>query len=241
MPCIAWKMCWIKIYLHESDTVPWLVNKILSKLADKVFVGFSSSKKYFKNKNIKIVGQLLSNSFFCNKSENKKQISNNKTNMLVIWWSWWAKILINAIKTFLDKWKLTYFNIFIIWWLLNKENIFKNYNNISFYWFISQEKLVKLYKKSDISITRGSATSLAEQDQFDIKKIIVPLPYTWWNHQYYNALEYKKKWDNYLSQKDDDFLEKLEKEINFFIWYKKQKNRYRKEKDGRNIVLKEIL
>jgi UDP-N-acetylglucosamine:LPS N-acetylglucosamine transferase len=43
---------------------------------------------------------------------------------------------------------------------------------------LSQDELIKLYKKADISITRGSATSLAEQDQFDIKKIIVPLPYT---------------------------------------------------------------
>jgi hypothetical protein len=34
---------------------------------------------------------------------------------------------------------------------------------------------------------------LAEQDYFNIKKIIVPLPYTGGNHQYFNGLAYEEK------------------------------------------------
>ena len=128
-----------------------------------------------------------------------------------------------------------------MWWLLNKENIFSGFENVKFYEFLSQDDLIKLYEKADISVTRWSATSLAEQDQFDIKKIIVPLPYTGWNHQYYNALEYEKKWDILLSQLNENFEEKLWKILEKFAWYKKKKWQYRREKDGKKIILKEIL
>jgi len=225
-PSLAWKLCWKKIYLHESDTIPWLVNKLVSKFADKVFLWFEYAKKYIRNKNTEVVWQLLSDKFYKDYEIEK----SDKTNLLVIWWSQWAKIIIEWVKSLLEKWKLKDFEIFVVGGLLNKENILKNFPNVKYFGFLSQDELTKLYKKADISITRWSATSLAEQDQFDIKKIIVPLPYTGWNHQYFNALEYEKKWDIFLSQLDKDFVEKLWNELDKLKWYKKIKWTYRKEK-----------
>jgi len=236
-PSLAWKLFWKNIYLHESDTIPWLVNKLVSKFANKVFLWFYYAKKYIKNKNTEVVWQIISNKFY----EDYNLESNWKTNLLIIWGSQWAKIIIDAIKTLLDKWELQEFNIYIVWWLLNKENIFENYDNVEFYWFLSQDELIELYKKADISITRGSATSLSEQDQFDIKKIIVPLPYTGWNHQYYNALEYEKKWDIFISQMDKDFIKKLWDKLKELKNYKKLKGEYRKNEDTKNEIIKKIF
>jgi UDP-N-acetylglucosamine:LPS N-acetylglucosamine transferase len=59
--------------------------------------------------------------------------------------------------------------------------------------WISQSDLAHLLSDTDIAITRGSATTLAEIDVFGVKKIIIPLPHSAENHQYYNALEYEKK------------------------------------------------
>jgi len=238
-PSLAGKICFRKVYLHESDTIPGLVNKLVSKFADKVFLWFKYAKKYIKNKNIEVVWQILSNKFY---KENFSPNNTQKhTNLLVIWWSQWSKVIIEAVKKLLDKWLLNDFNIYIVWWLLNKENIFKNYKNVKFYWFLSQDELIDLYKIADISITRGSATSLAEQDQFDIKKIIIPLPYTGWNHQYFNALEYEKKWDIFISQLDKDFLDKLSTELNKLKWFKKEKNKYRKNIDNKYRILEKLL
>ena len=212
-PSLAGKICWKKIYLHESDTVPGLVNKLVWKFADRVFLWFLQAKKYFDKDKVLVVGQLLTDKLLDFKDNWKEW----KTNLLLVWGSQWAKILISTIKKLLDKWFLKSFNIFVVWWLLNNKNIFENYENVYFYDFIPQKNLFSLYKKADLSITRGSATSLAEQDYFNIKKIIVPLPFTGWNHQYFNGLAYKKKWDYLLSQQDKDFenqllnlLEKLE-------------------------------
>jgi len=237
-PSLVWKILWKKIYLHESDTIPGLVNKIVSKFADYVFLWFEYSKKYIKNKNIQVIWQIISSNFY-KKLWNYQKKWN--TNLLIIWWSQWAKNIIEWIKYLLDNWKLKEFNIFVVWWLLNNQNIFKNYNNVNFFWFLPQDELIKLYQKTDISITRWSATSLAEQDQFDIKKIIVPLPFTGWNHQYFNAIEYEKKWDILISQLNKNFINKLKATLQKFSNYKKIEGTYRKENDNKQIILNKIL
>lgn len=241
-PALAWKLLFKKIYIHESDTVPWIVNKLISYFSDKAYIWFESAKKYIKSKHIEVVWQILWNKFYKDTIYDK----HNKIRLLVIWWSQWAKIIIDAIKKLLDKWELTEFDIYIIWWTKNNNNMFKNYKNVYFFWFLSQDKLIDIYQKVDISITRWSATSLAEQDQFDIKKIIIPLPYTWWNHQYYNAIEYEKKWDTFISQLDKHFIEKISDELKKYRKIKKEsikKTRwiYRQTKDGKKIILDEIL
>lgn len=236
-PSLAGKILFKKIYVHESDTIPGLVNKLVSYFSNKTYLWFESTKKFIKTKNIEVVWQILWNKFYEDIEYNKDE----KTRLLVIWWSQWAKTIIDAVKTLLDKWNLKEFEIYVIWWTKNNNNVFKNYKNVHFFWFLNQDELIEIYKKVDISITRWSATSLAEQDQFDIKKIIVPLPYTWWNHQYYNALEYKKKWDFFISQLDKNFIKKLSDKLETLKNYKKQKWTYRKEKDWKKIILKEIL
>ena len=205
-PSLAGKICWKKVYLHESDTVPGLVNKLVGKFADKVFLWFSQAEKYFNKDKTLVVGQLLTDKLkFFNKNWKKW-----KTNLLVVGGSQWAKVLIQAVKNLLDKWVLKNFNVYVVGGLLNKKNIFKDYENVKFYQFIPQEELFKLYQLADLSITRGSATSLAEQEYFNIRKIIVPLPFTGGNHQYFNWIIYQKRWDYLLFQQDKNFEEKLE-------------------------------
>ena len=70
---------------------------------------------------------------------------------------------------------------------------FENMKDIQAFEWISQESIASLLEDTDIAITRGSATTLAEIDIFGVRKIIVPLPYSAENHQYWNAREYAKK------------------------------------------------
>ena len=245
-PSLAGKICGKKVFLHESDTIPGLVNKIVGKFADKIFLWFKQAEKFFDNKKTIIVWQILSvgcqDDTFDDKSrwyldDSKKhnikvstvsKLTNydwlnlsEKTNLLVIGGSQGAKILIHTVKSLLDEWKLKDFNIFIVGGLLNQDNLFEEFSNVKFYPFIPQEKLFQLYQLADVSITRWSATSLAEQDYFNIKKIIVPLPYTGGNHQYFNGLAYEEKWDILLNQQDKDFKEKLLAILEKFKWRKK--------------------
>jgi UDP-N-acetylglucosamine--N-acetylmuramyl-(pentapeptide) pyrophosphoryl-undecaprenol N-acetylglucosamine transferase len=70
---------------------------------------------------------------------------------------------------------------------------FQTMGNMQALDWISQEDIAHLLENTDLAITRGSATTLAEIDVFGVKKIIIPLPYSADNHQYYNAREYEKR------------------------------------------------
>ncbi|MDO8669621.1 MAG: UDP-N-acetylglucosamine--N-acetylmuramyl-(pentapeptide) pyrophosphoryl-undecaprenol N-acetylglucosamine transferase, partial [Candidatus Buchananbacteria bacterium] len=42
------KLLFIPLFIHESDSIPGLANRILGKMAKTVFISFNSSEKYFK-------------------------------------------------------------------------------------------------------------------------------------------------------------------------------------------------
>ena len=42
----------IPIYLHESDSIPGLANRIVAKFATGIFSAFPEADKYFKSKKI---------------------------------------------------------------------------------------------------------------------------------------------------------------------------------------------
>ena len=77
--------------------------------------------------------------------------------------------------------------------------------------WISQSDIAHLIRDTDLAITRGSATTLAELTVFGTrpKLIIIPLPYSANNHQYYNALEYEKIGHTVLEQKNLNQLTKI--------------------------------
>lgn len=68
--------------------------------------------------------------------------------------------------------------------------------------WISQDDIAYLLQDTDIAITRGSATTLAEIEVFGVRKIIIPLPHAADNHQYWNAKDYEKNGDTLLEQKN---------------------------------------
>ncbi len=95
--------------------------------------------------------------------------------------------------------------------------------------WISQEDLATLIPDTDIAITRGSATTLAELTAFRSDKIprfqrsntpiliIIPLPYSADNHQYWNAKEYEKTGDILLDQNNLNQLPEILKELCYKI------------------------
>ena len=66
--------------------------------------------------------------------------------------------------------------------------------------------------RSDIAITRAGTTSLAEQDLFDLKLIMVPIPRT--HDQFANAKRYVEQRDGILLDQDSpDFKANLLAEL----------------------------
>lgn len=187
--CFAAVILRRNIYLHESDTVIWLSNKIISVFATKIFYTFPNNKIDWK-KHI-IVWQILNPELIEN-IHNINVSENTRLNVLVIWWTQGSKnIYMNLIKALPD---LRDIKFHVILWEKNLqfENDFKDFSNVTTYDFLTQKEMWEKLKTIDIAITRWWSTSLWELYYFWIHSIIVPLSLSAWNHQEENAKFFHK-------------------------------------------------
>ncbi len=213
----AWTLG-IPLYIHESDTIPGRSSRILGKFASKIFLGFESAKQYFDEEKCEWVWQILSGIFSQKESQNHAIPQSlfwktEKPHIIVICWSQWAKSIFEAIiRNF--NWIHEYEWIIALGklneWM--KDAIEKIKDTQALPW-ISQEDIAYILQDTDIAITRGSATTLAEIEIFGVRKIIIPLPYSADNHQYWNAKEYEKNGDILLEQKNLKDLPEIIKKL----------------------------
>ena len=209
----------IPLYIHESDTIPGRSNRTLWRFAKKIFLGFEDAKKYFNTEKCEVVGQILDPIFSNHPTtvttyENTVIWKTDKPHILVICGSQWAKSIFDAIiNQFKDD--TTYEWIVALWKLnTNMQSAFADIQNCQAISWISQENIAHLIQDTDVAISRWSATTLAEltsNNENIPKLIIVPLPYSAGNHQYYNAIEYEKIWHILLEQ---DKIKELKNTIN---------------------------
>ena len=214
-----------KIIVHESDTHSWLVNKIASKFAWTTFTWFDNVLPKAKT-----VGQILSEEIIIDEKEAKMfikqypELDQNKSWILVVWWSQGSQRLYQSIIKALesDKTLQTDVHFLVVLGLLNKDlrPQFERFPNVVCFDFVTQKEMGMLCYYCDIAITRAGTTSLAEQKLYDMKLFIVPI--AWTHDQYDNANRYQ---DNYgdilIDQKDEWFLNRLILEIKRHKEFKK--------------------
>lgn len=203
----AAKLLGKKIIVHESDVHPWLVNRIAGKFAAKNFSGFP-----WVLPKAQVVGQILSEDLL--PAENSPLSWDKKqTQVLVMWGSQGSKNLYEALaKVLKGSPELTKMHFTIILGKLNQDlaQLFSDLPNVGTLAFVSQKEIGHLYLQSDIAITRAGTTSLAEQELFDLKLLMIPIPRT--HDQLDNAKRYVEHKNWILIQQDDpDFLDQLKK------------------------------
>lgn len=209
----------IPLYIHESDTIPGRSNRTLWRFTKKIFLGFENAKKYFNTEKCEVVGQILDPIFSSHPTiitthKNTVIWKTDKPHILVICGSQWAKSIFDTIiNQFKDN--TTYEWIVALWKLnTNMQSAFADIQNCQAISWISQENIAHLIQDTDVAISRWSATTLAEltsNNENIPKLIIIPLPYSAGNHQYYNAIEYEKIWHILLEQ---DNIKELKNTIN---------------------------
>lgn len=187
--CIAAKILGKDIYIHESDVVGGLANKMIAKLATKVFYTFKNDEYASKEKYIH-TGQIVNEKLLLS-LWNADVPNNPRLRVLVIAWSQWSTTIFENLIPILPDLKHVDFDI-ILW---DKNLHFKeklnNFTNTKVYNFVDQTRLGMLYKNCDIAITRAWATALWELYYFGIHSIIIPITQAW-GHQIYNAEYFKK-------------------------------------------------
>lgn len=223
----------LNLIVHESDVHPWLVNRIASRYASKVFTGFDNVLPPSIT-----VGQILSDDIIPLTKGDKGSSTKQKTNatpiashlikegyptVFVMWGSQGSRTLYETFAHLLQT-NPTIATSFIFFISLGKRNehlksLFPQ-KNVHTFDFLTQQEMGELYQISDICLARGGTTSLAEQKLFNIKSLIVPIPRT--HDQMDNAKRFVHHHDDLLlDQTSPTFLTEMETAFLSLLHYKK--------------------
>lgn len=204
----------IPCYLHEQNSFPGLVNKVVSPFCRKIFLGFKGAENRFGNaKKTVFTGNPVRNIFF---NQDKKaaraklgiaendfvvfsfggSLGSKKLNEVA--YEYAKRINGKEGKTVIIGTGERYFDE-IQTRAKSEAQIFDK--NVIIKPFI--DNIPDCYAVSDLIICRAGALSLAELSAAGRPAIIVPYPYASENHQYYNAKELSDKGGAILIEEDE--------------------------------------
>lgn len=181
-----------KIYIHEQNSIIGKVNLIFLPFVDKIFTNFEQLKNLEKKYLIKkeFVGLPLSYKSKIKNTKNKKII--DKKIVFLYGGSQGSKALINNFVLILkniDSRFLSKIKIIIQsppYMFENLKNIFEglkiDYEINDFYY-----NIVEILSVSDIVLTRAGAGSINDIINYNIPSMIMPIPNSIYDHQFYNA------------------------------------------------------
>lgn len=178
----------IPVYLHESDSIPGLANRLVARFAKTVFLTFEQAGKYFPKRETRVIGQILNPALFdWDKSEKGQWKQSRPTHILVIGGSQGSTRILEFILEHIDT--FSHCRVSVVLGTLNRhfQKFFAPYEFVTTYTFLSQSELSALYPTVDIAITRAGATVLFELMAFHVRMIMIPLPESANNHQHENA------------------------------------------------------
>ena len=183
-----------KLYLHEQNSVVGSSNKLLSIFAKKIFTAFpiSKNKKFFS------VGNPAN-------TQNKKAIDifkNDNLNILVTGGSQGADFINKNIPIALNNLDAE-LNVIHQCGLNKTQNVSKYGLTINASIFEFIDNLDEYIEWCDFAICRCGAGTLSEISQKKRGMIMIPLPSSIDNHQYFNALFYEKNNQGRIFQEKD--------------------------------------
>ncbi len=191
----------IPLWMHESDTVPGISSQIMWFIADRVFLGFDSARKHYRDSKCTVVWQIIHPDLRM-LPKGFHYWKTTKNHVLVACGSQWSKSIFNAI---INTCKYIDVEWIVLLGTLNQDarERFHEFQNITLYDWIDPHTFGSILKDTQLLITRGSATTLAESDIFSVRKVIIPLPTSSMQHQWYNAQWYVTNRDDILIEEDN--------------------------------------
>ena len=206
--CIAAAILRIKFVIYENNLIIGKANKYLLPFTEKIFVSHSELEgiiEKYNNKTVK-VGNILREEII-NSYLRDRVYQFDSMKILVLGGSQAAKVFADELPNIFKRLNDSEIPIKIFQQCQKKQNQqlskFYKENNINHEIFNFSDKIVDYYSKANLVITRSGASVLGELININIPFISIPLPTSADNHQYKNALFYKKNGYGYLLEEKD--------------------------------------
>lgn len=192
----------IPIIIHESDSIPGLINKISAKFAKRIAIAFPSALKYFNKSKVAILGNPTRDDLKNGSIDEAKKIFNlkgEKPLIFILGGSQGARAINDLVMTTLDDFLLKY-EIILICGGGNYKDLYnesaarlKPDQKLYFHLFpFLGEELKHAYTAANLIISRAGAGSIFEIAYLAKPSILIPLPDSAQDHQLENAYEYSK-------------------------------------------------
>jgi UDP-N-acetylglucosamine--N-acetylmuramyl-(pentapeptide) pyrophosphoryl-undecaprenol N-acetylglucosamine transferase len=200
----AGRMLGIPIFMHESDVVPGLANRIGSKFAEKIFVSFPINEmEYFPPKKMIESGnptrKILAQG---NKEEafKKFDLSGEKPVVLILGGSQGSErindVILDVLVDILQEFEIIHQTGMSGFKRVKNESIamidepLRRYYHP--YFFLDEQELALAYAACDCVVGRSGAGTIFEIALIKKPSILIPLPESAQNHQLRNAYSYAK-------------------------------------------------
>lgn len=231
------KLLKIRVYSHEQTISPGLANKIIAKFADKIFVSFDESKKFYPPDKVILTGNPIKNSIL--KIIKKPfDILKNKPVIYVTGGSLGS----HSINTHIQEILKNLLNKYIV---IHQTGNVKNYNdfeklstykkNLPYdqknnYYLVehfTEEELGYIYSLADLVVGRAGANTFFELIYLKKPAIFIPLPWSANQEQLKQASIFQQAGTGEVFNQFDNsqkLLELIEKLIKNHDSYKKNFN-----------------
>lgn len=240
---IAAKLQGKKVFIHEQTSRVGLANKICSIFADKVFISFEDSFKYFDKNKTFFSGYPLREECYSDTINpvviNGRLINNSEKPILFVTGGGNGAQLINKlIQRNFDILTSRYLVIHQIGKaFMNESSQFAHPDYIPLA-FVGPE-IIDLFKLATVTVSRSGAGTVCELIAVGKKSIYIPLKIAQKNEQYFNAVEANKKLGSIVLEEkdltDETFLIALHK-----IGLNNPMNKVQKQ-NGLDFLIGEIL
>ncbi len=192
----------VPLFLHESDIVPGLANKILGKLALEIFVSFPMTE-YFDPKKIMLVGNPIREEILEGSKEEAKELfklSKEKPVLLILGGSQGAQrindLILLVLSELLEDFEVlhqtgskNFKQVKAEAKVVIGENLEKYYHPLPFF---LEPDLKQALAIADLVISRAGSGGIFEIAACGKPSILIPLPEAAQNHQVKNAYAYSK-------------------------------------------------
>ncbi len=204
---VAW-VYRIPVFIHESDSIPGLSNRIASNFSKRIAVSFKKALDYFPEKKTALTGNPVRSNLFspAPKEETKRKMGYNLEDplLLILGGSQGAKKINDLILESLEELIRNKIQIFHQTGENNFREVIAEANIIldsippeyrGYYkakGFLSAQEYADILNTADIVVARAGSGTIFDISFMKKPSILIPLPNSAGNHQRENAFEYQK-------------------------------------------------
>ncbi len=186
----------IKVFIHEQNSIPGKTNKALAKYATIIGVSFPDTNNVFPKSKTFLSGNPVATNAVVAKKYDKTILGfhENKKLVVLVAGSLGSSTINNKLISMIKEMKHKDYELLYITGKDLYDKFTKNLeipSNVKVVPYI--DNLSSLLKSTDLVVTRAGAGIMSEIAALKLPAIFIPSPYVANNHQYYNALELKKK------------------------------------------------